>query len=151
MATLNFDATNVEPNVGFEPLPEGKYQAVIVESEMKATKAGTGKYLELKMEVIEGEMKGRAVWDRLNLENPNQTAVDIARGTLSAICRAVNVMQPKDSVDLHNLPMTILVKCKKRPDDGSISNEIGGYAPRQSGVATASTASSAPPWARANN
>ena len=31
----------------------------------------------------------------------------IAHGELSAICRAVGVMQPKDSIELHNLPLLV--------------------------------------------
>ena len=51
MANLNgFDATTVDPNVGFDPIPVGKYLAVVTDSVMKATKAGTGEYLELTFE-----------------------------------------------------------------------------------------------------
>lgn len=154
MATLNFDATNVEPAVGFEAIPAGKYQAVITDSEEKSTKSGNGSYIQLELEVIDGEFKGRKVWERLNLVNPNPKAVDFARAKLSAICRAVNVMQPKDSADLHNLPLMITVKCKKQ-DNGDISNDISDYSARQSSSApantTAGTSSEAPaaPWARA--
>ncbi|MFO7900232.1 MAG: DUF669 domain-containing protein [Planctomycetota bacterium] len=60
MANLNgFNAREVEPEVGFEPIPAGKYLAIITGSEMKDTKAGTGRYLELTFEVIEGKHKGR--------------------------------------------------------------------------------------------
>ncbi len=38
MAILNFNANEVEPNTPFEVIPAGKYNAVIVESEMKATR-----------------------------------------------------------------------------------------------------------------
>jgi hypothetical protein len=88
MPALNFNANEVEPSVGFEPIPNGKYQAVIAESGFKSTKSGNGRYLELEFEVIEGEHKGRKLWARLNLENPNSTAVEIARAELSAICSA---------------------------------------------------------------
>ena len=57
MATINFNANEVEPSVGFEAIPAGKYQAVIVDSDMKPNKAGTGEYLQLEFEVIEGEFK----------------------------------------------------------------------------------------------
>jgi hypothetical protein len=50
--------------------------------------------------------------------------VQIARAELSAICRAVGVMAPKDSVELHNLPVTVHVRCKKRQDTGEIGNEV---------------------------
>ena len=40
MANLNgFDANEVDPATSFDPIPAGKYLAVIAESEMKATKA----------------------------------------------------------------------------------------------------------------
>jgi len=159
MATINFNANEVEPSVGFEAIPAGKYQAVIVDSDMKPNKAGTGEYLQLEFEIIEGEFKNRKVWTRLNLNNPNPDAVRMARADLSAICHAVNVIQPGDSVELHNLPLTITVKCRKTPD-GDIVNEIKGYAAKEatSGNAAApatsaaqqpqGTAPSAPPWAR---
>lgn len=157
MATLNFNANEVEPSIGFDPIPAGKYQAIIADSEMKPTKNGNGQYLELTFEIIDGDYKGRKVWSRLNLENQNSQAVQIARADLSAICRAVNVAQPRDSVELHNLPLTITVRCKKNQDD-EITNEIKGYSPRQSysGAVAANPAtppaqtgdSSKPPWAR---
>jgi hypothetical protein len=149
MATLNFNANEVDPAVGFEPVPAGKYVAVITESELKPTKAGTGSYLQLTFQIIEGEFKGRLLWARLNLDNPSEMAVKIARAELSAICRAVNVMAPKDSLELHNLPLTISVGCKKRDDTGEITNEIKGYEGKeQPALATAAANGSTPPWKR---
>lgn len=150
MANLNnFDANQVEPAASFEPLPADKYLAVITASEMKPTKNGAGKYLELTFQVIEGQYKGRNVWARLNLENPNAMTVKIARGELSAVCRAVGVMQPSDSVELHNLPLVITVKCKKRADNGEITNEVKGYAKREMAVdRPAQAVTATPPWRR---
>jgi len=150
MANLNgFNANNVDPATDFEPLPVGKYLAVISESEMKPTKSGTGSYLELVFQVIEGEFKGRNLWARLNLDNPNELTVQIARAELSTICRAVGVMQPKDSCELHNLPLFITVKCKRRDDTGDIVNEIKGYAKKEAATGQPpQEASNTPPWAR---
>jgi len=151
MATLNFNANEVEPNVGMDAVPAGKYTAVIIESEIKPTKSGSGQFLELTFEIIEGKYKGRKVWARLNLFNPNNTAEKIARGDLSAICRAVNVMQPKDSADLHNLPMEITVKCKKRDDSDEITNEIKAYATKGTSANPAAQTpqkAATPPWKR---
>ncbi|MCA9267838.1 MAG: DUF669 domain-containing protein, partial [Planctomycetales bacterium] len=148
MADLRgFNAGEVEPASDFDPLPAGKYLAVITESETKANKAGTGSYLQFTFQIIDGEHKGRLLWGRLNLDNPNQTAVKIARGELSAICRAVGVMQPKDSVELHDLPLVIKVKCKKRPDTAEIANEIAGYEKKESAAGKPLQANTtAPPW-----
>lgn len=133
MADLgNFNANNVDPNVGFDALPEGMYNAIIVESENKPTKKGTGSYLQLKFQILDGQYSGRPVWTRLNLKNPNDQAVKLAKAELSAICHAVNVMTPTDSSELHDLPLRIDVKCKKREDNGEMSNEIKGYKPKGS-------------------
>lgn len=156
MANLNgFNANEVEPTTAFDPLPAGKYVAAITNSQVKPTKNGDGSYLELEFEVLEGDFRGRKVWDRLCINHPNATTVKIARGNLSAICRAVGVMQPRDSVDLHNLPLVITVKCKKRQDTGDITNEVKGYAAKSTSVAASQgqtqqepVTSNTPPWKR---
>ncbi len=132
MAQLDFNANNVEPAKEYEPLPADKYLVEISSSEMKQTKSGNGSYLELEFTVLDGDCRGRKVWDRLCLSHANELTQKIARGKLSAICRAVGVMQPRDSVELHNLPLVITVKCKNRKDNGEIANEIKGYARRES-------------------
>ena len=127
MAIINFNANDVEPSKAFDPIPAGKYIAVITDSEMKETRAGTGRYLQLEFEITDGEYAGRKLWSRLNIENQNAEAVRLARADLSAICRAVNVLTPSDSIDLHNLPLVIKVHCRKDKNTGEITNDIRGY------------------------
>jgi len=75
--------------------------------------------------------------------------VKIAKAELSAICRAVGVMTPRDSVDLHNLPLQISVRLKKRDDTGEMVNEIKGYTKKEAAAGQPQqAATSAPPWAR---
>lgn len=152
MADLRgFDANTVEPAGDFDPIPAGKYLAVITDSEMKPTKAGTGNYLQLTFQVIEGEYRNRLLWARLNLDNPNDTARKIAQGELSAICRAVGVLAPSDSLELHNLPLVIHVRCKKRSDTGEITNEVRGFSKREVGSEQPrqqSSVTTTPPWKR---
>ena len=158
MANLNnFDANNVDPSVALDPIPAGKYIAVITETEMKPTKAGGGKYLQLTFQIVDGEYKGRLVWARLNLENKSEMTVKIARGELSAICRAVGVMAPKDSVELHNIPLEINVGLKKRDDNGEFTNVIKGYGKKGGGGAAGArvpmgvgpgSLGGTPPWKR---
>lgn len=150
MANLNgFNAANVEPAVDFEAIPAGKYLAVITASEMKQTKTGNGTFLELTFQVIEGPYKNRMLWSRLNLDNPNTQAVQIAQAELSAICRAVGVITPKDSIELHNLPVLLTVKVKKREDTGDLVNEIKGYAKKEAAAGLPQQQmTSTPPWSR---
>jgi hypothetical protein len=155
MANLNgFNANEVEPTLSFDPLPAGKYLVAITASEKKPTKKGDGTYLQFEYTVLEGEYRGRKVWDRLCTDHPNDLTQKIARGNLSAICRAVGVMQPRDSVDLHNIPLVISVKCKKRDDaggDGEITNEVKGYEPKAVAAGRPQQApinNTTPPWKR---
>jgi hypothetical protein len=153
MASINFDATTVEPSSGRDPIPAGKYVAIVVESEMKPTKSGNGQFLELCYQIIDGEHKGRKVWSRHTLNHPNPQTVSIARGELSAICRAIGIMQPKDSAELHNLPMTVTVKLKKRDDNGEMTNEVTAWAKKDAAAGIPQQAGAVggpatPPWLR---
>lgn len=152
----NFDATNIAPREDFSPIPTAEYPAQIIDSDLKPTKANTGHYLELTFEVTDGEYKGRRVWSRLNLDNPNPKAVEIAQRDLSAICHAVGKLQVSDSQELHYKPMVIRVEYVE-PDARRTSptNEIKAFKALSGGApsAAAPTASApgavvgAPPWA----
>jgi len=147
MASLgNFDATSVEPTTGFDPIPAGNYLAVITGSEMKNTKTGTGQYLEVTVQVIDGPYANRKLWDRLTLVHQNSQTVEIAQRKLSAICRSVGIMQPQDSSQLHGIPMTIRVTYKNDQKYGP-SNEIGGYKEANQGALHPPSAIAPPPVA----
>lgn len=122
-----YNANDFEPAGDFSPIPEGEYKAFIAASTFKPTKAGDGKYLELTLQVMEGPYIGRQVWDRLNLDNPSDKAVSIARSQLSSICRAVGKMTPNDSSQLHNLPMLVRIALETRQDNGEPANRVKGY------------------------
>lgn len=131
MADLNgFDATQVEPAGDFAPLPAGQYLCIATDSQMNPTKKGDGRYLQVELEVLEGEHKGRKLWDRFVLEHPNDRTVAIARSSLAGLCTAVGVTRPRDSAELHNVPVLVRVACTKRQDTGEITNTVKGYAKR---------------------
>ena len=131
MADLGgFDANAVQPAGTFEAIPAGNYEIIITDSQLKPTKAGTGQYLELKIQILNGPYQNRILWDRLNINNPSEKAVEIARGTLSAICRAVGVMTPKASAELHNKPLSCSVKLTRDQNDNPQS-DVRGYKKRR--------------------
>lgn len=153
MDLSGFNAEEIEPNAPRDPIPAGWYKAVITDSEEKPTKAQTGSYLQMTIEIIDGDYAGRKVFERLNLNNPNATAVEIAQRTLSSICRAAGVMTPRQSADLHD--KTFMVKVKVKPGDANYrpGNEIDDYAPKDKAHAAApqkddASGGSAPPWKR---
>ena len=128
MPNLNgFDANNVEPVPSFDPIPAGQYLAMIVASEEKTSSKGN-QFLSLELEVLDGQYKGRKLWVNLNLSHPNPETVKFARAELASICKAVGVLKPADSVQLHNLPMLITVRLANRKDTGELQNRIKSYA-----------------------
>lgn len=127
LSSYNFDASTIEPNTSYDPIPAGWYQAIISSSEMKPTRDGYGEYLSLTLQVIEGQYANRLVFARLNLKNANDKAVDIAKKDLAAICRAVGVMSPQSSEELHDKPLMIKVKIRPAQGEYEASNDVGGY------------------------
>ncbi len=101
---------NAQAQQDYSPLPTGEYVAQIVDSDMKPTKSNTGHYLELVYEITEGEHKGRKVWVRLNLDNPNANAVEIANRQFAAIREATGVPNLRTSEELHYRPHVIRVE-----------------------------------------
>jgi hypothetical protein len=133
----------------FTALPDGQYVVIATASEMKPTKNGQGQFLQFTFEVLDGPQKGRKVWARLNLVNQNQTAVDIAQRELGAICRAVGIIKPNDSAELHNRPLliTVAVEVDDRKREGNVIKKY--EAVNAAGVAPVGNAApaGAAPWA----
>lgn len=112
MANLGyeFDPNSVEPAGDMSALPSGEYVAMIIDSEVKQTKDGMGRYLALTLQVIEGPFENRHIWHNLNLWSQNETASRISQQQLSAICAAVGYTSAvRDSEVLHNKAMVIKV------------------------------------------
>lgn len=148
MANFNFNANTVEPMAprSYDPMPNGDYEMIITKSDVKPTKAGTGHYLELEMQVISGEHSGRRHWERLNIDNPNKQSEDIAKGALAALCLAVGVDDMTDTEQLHDIPFTAKVEINRKEPD---RNRITGYASAGGEAPAAALAPAAKPAAPA--
>ena len=109
------------------PIPAGDYIAHIIKSEIKDTKAGDGKRLNLQFVVLEGKHKGRVVFVGLNVANPNPQAVEISMKELNSICQACEVSNVEDSEELHQIPMGIKVTVTAGSEQYPPRNEIKGY------------------------
>lgn len=163
MATLNIDTSHIDPAPRFDPIPAGDYPVIITESETKLTKDGSGQYLQLKLEIQDGEFRGRILFDRLNLWNNNAQAKEIAHRQLAQIAHAVGVLQVADSEQLHYKPLIATVKVRPASGAYEASNDIKGYkqaagapvmqqpfnaprAPAPQAAAPAGFGSAAQPW-----
>ena len=149
MATISFNVSEVTPAQEYKPLPEGKYEAVIADSDVKPTRSGNGSYIQLEFEVVSGEYKGRKLWGRYNIENSNREAVEIGRSQFAAVCQAVNIPSPRDTSELHNCTLILSVKCRRRKDSDELENTIGGYKPKTAAAAPQAAAVAKQPVAPA--
>lgn len=159
MAKLNFDASafdGVEAPQENTILPQGEYQMQIVQSELRTTKAGTGQYLWLEFDIVNGPCApGRKFWDRLNIENPNEQTKKIALSQLLAICKAAGfAFPPADSQELHFKPIKVVIKHKENKL-GVLETRPGYYGltdtpkPTAAPAPVAAPAGAAPkPWER---
>ena len=108
----------------FEPLPEGWYNSTITGAEVKATNAGTGKYIAVKYTITGPTHQGRVVFGNLNIKNPSTKAEEIGRQQLGEIMRAIGLAKVQDTDQLigGNLGIKLTVKTGEYA-----GNEIRGY------------------------
>ena len=146
MASITFDISTYEaPKSGFDPLPAGEYQAIVTDSTMKITKAGTGEYLALSMQIIDGEFSGRKIWENLNIHNPNETAEQIARANLKALGLACGFDSLTDTDVLNDVPFKLVLGIDRKDP---ARNRVMGYKPMNAASAPTAPAASAKPWER---
>jgi len=142
---FNVDENMDESSGVFDPMPAGWYTAQMVDSELKTTKAGTGEYLEAKLEILGPAFAGRFVWDRFNIKNPNEVAVRIGKGNLSALAKSVGVANLTDSSVLHMKPLQVKLNIKPAQGVYEASNEVKGYKPAD-GASPQAAAVNKPSW-----
>jgi hypothetical protein len=134
MVMLNFNAQQVAPNAALDVLPSGVYDVVITNSAEKPTSKSTPSepqsFIEFEMTIRspDPQLNNRKVFDRLNIKNKNQQAVDIAYATLSALCHVTGRYQIQDTQQLHGVPFkAVVAKVERNDRPGEFSNEVKGY------------------------
>jgi len=112
MPIIDFDAVESDfaPRT-FEALPRGDYTAMITDSILKETKAGTGHYIALTMEIIDGAFSGRKIWDNLNVKNQNPTAEKIAHASLTQYFEScgLDLQKGANTESLYNIPFKLML------------------------------------------
>lgn len=107
---FNFNANQVEPNAGLEPIPAGTYPVIITDSSTEENSGTAGSHIKLELTIQPGNnFAGRKLYTNLNVDNPNPDAVKIAYGTLSAICRVIGRMEITQTEQLHGVPFQVIV------------------------------------------
>ena len=125
----------------------------ITDTDLKTTKAGTGRYISAKCEVIEGPFKGRVLYANFNIQNPSDKAQQIGQAQLKEALKALGKNNVTDTEEMHNIPFVASVKVTgNESDQYGLKNEIAkfskyannGISAPQSGPAPVKTSGN--PW-----
>lgn len=145
MAKLQFDASGVDMTKdAFAPLPAGDYEVAATATDIRATKAGNGSYLWIEFTVTKGKFTGRKLFEQINLQNPNTTAVEIAQRTLAGLLAAMGKTKMDDTDELLHRPVIAVVALDKKD---ATRNRVNRYkaVPTYAPAAPTAAAPAAPP------
>jgi hypothetical protein len=154
MSTLDFESfdLDVEEKQQIDTLPEGWYDAMIENVEVRTTKSGTGAYFAVTYNIVGNNYANRKVWGNVTYKNPNATAETIGRKQLSKMSAAGGLTSlPSDTDELIGLTMSIKVGVTPATDQYAARNEVkdwkssGGGSPLPKAQETKSNAA---PWAK---
>jgi len=136
-----------DPNAGqsdYAPLPAGWYTVRITEADIKETKAGTGNYIKVRYDVLDGTHVGRVVFGNLNLRNPNPKAEEIGRQQLSRLMLAMGLTQVTDTDQLIGGELSIKLAIQKSDQYGD-SNDVKDWKALSNQPVAAAAGSTPPP------
>jgi hypothetical protein len=125
---VDWNTGEYEARAGFETLPKGRYLAVVDNTKMTPTKDRSGKYIEVDFVVVRPESaKNRKLWARLNVHNASAEAQRIGREQFNALALACGVDAPKDSSQLHNKVVVLIVDIEPANGQYKEKNIVTGY------------------------
>ena len=113
---------NAKESSGFSSVPSGEYVVVCTASEEKANRKGNGHYIQNNYEIQGGEYAGETLIDRINHDNPNETARNIAFATLKALGNAIG--KPLTNTE-ELIGKRIIAVVKNQPSDRPIEDDNG--------------------------
>jgi hypothetical protein len=158
MTDFSFDSTEVkELDNNYEPLPGGKYSAVMDNTTITETKAGDGRYIVITYKITSEPASGRLVFVNYNIENPNEMAVNIGKAQLKQVCEAIGKTKFDNLYELHGSPilLTLAIRKDEKYGDSNIVRRAesltGGAAPRPTDNFSSDTLGAAPEPTPAGN
>jgi hypothetical protein len=129
---VNFDELNlstVQAAGSIQPIPAGEYLGTIVEANDETGETRDGvptRTVVVRVDITEGEQKGRRIYDRLLVVHPTEIAQQIGRSRLKSLIEAA-APGAKTSQELIGKTVRALVKVSLRKDTGENQNEVKSY------------------------
>lgn len=114
------DIEKVKPN--HEPLPNGKYEVIVDQLEIKDNKAGTGSNLNLRFVVENGPYVDRLIFENLCIKNASPQAERIAKSKLASLCECIGLLDLHSTDQLYGCHLMV-----------SVAIELDKYATEKNG------------------
>jgi Protein of unknown function (DUF669) len=112
-----FDPSARGGTVELAPIPIGWYLAQIIDAKVELARNGNGSYLLGIFEVLDGEYRGRKIYQNVTLQNASEQAVEIGQRLLTDIYTAVGVTGPTKEIQVMLYkPVKIRVGIKRDPN-----------------------------------
>jgi hypothetical protein len=115
MASFQFNAAAVDGSADFTPIPQGEYQATIVDSGLDKNDKGT-EQIKLVYRIAGGPFDGRQLSQWYTVRCNTQAAVDIGMRQLKGVCEAIALPGFRDTTELHGRGLIIKVGERKNGD-----------------------------------
>ena len=112
----------------YDLIPPGEYDTLIESAEVKATKAGNGQYIRLRLKVTGPTHAGRVVFGNITLQNQNETAENIGRQQLGQVMRAGGLDQLSDTDQLVGINVRVKLAVSRSEQYGD-QNEVKSFKP----------------------
>lgn len=121
---FSFDAAGIDTSPRANLLTAGDYLFICQKAEVKETKEKTGRYVDCEFVVVSDGAKGRRVWNKFNIENPNDTAVQIGKRDLALFMAAIGLQSFRSLRELQDKPFCGTVGFAKGASENTEINVI---------------------------
>ncbi len=111
----------------FVALPADKYLAEFSKAIEKPNSKKTGTFVEITWKVLKGEFKDKTFKSRLNLNNPNDQAVEIAQDEYVTISLACGFKKTEWNTDKLMGKRALVTLIQVPSDRGGFNNECKNY------------------------
>ena len=108
----------------FDPIRPGRYLAQIVDSDVQPNKKGTGAYVKLEIDILDGGAEGRKIWEYCNFAHEKESVAVQGQNALKVIQKLCKLSSFDDSTQAHNIPFYVEVKINPAKDGFDASNGI---------------------------
>lgn len=156
MASLNISRDDLPESQGYDPVPDGWYNAQIKGAELKPTKLNDGQYIAVQYSITGPDHAGRVIFGNLNIKNKNPEAERIGLQQLGEVMGSIGLAKIQDTDQLIGGVLQIKVALSKKQEGFDQRNEVRGFKaiegsapplPRATST-PASTGAPPPPWAK---